>query len=123
MEASFDIQAVSQNIENTNTTFNTDILDGNTDVIVNLINIADIINSPSSNIFSSNIVLIALEPFILNNLTIKGINQHVKITKDQLGNVFVNDKKVKLVEIVQGIKVLLIVRDETNEVKDINLDN
>lgn len=100
----------NQDIENINTL----VANNNADIVVNLVNIADIINSSKSNIFTSNIVLVAIEPFILDNLTIKGIIQHVKITKDHLGKVFINGKEVNLVEISEGIKVLMVIRDESN---------
>ena len=91
---------------------------GKTDMVINLINIADILDCSHTEVNTSNIVLIGIEPFALDRLIIDGIKQSIRIVKDPEGRVFINGKEARFEEIAEGIKILFIIREEKKETEE-----
>jgi len=89
------------------------------DLLVNLVNISDVVDSPNTNTMVSNVVLVSIEPNSFTNLTIEGNSKNIVISKDHEGNYFINNKKVRLVDLGNGIKVLAILREEY-DIDDLN---
>jgi hypothetical protein len=87
-------------------------IENKSNIIVNMVNITDVIDSANMNIASSCIVLIGLEPFAFKNLSLEGLKRDIKITKDYKGNIFINKKKVTFIDLGEGIKVSIILSEE-----------
>ena len=81
-------------------------------IVVNMVNITDVIDSQDMNVATSCIALIGIEPFAFKNLTLEGIKRNIKISKDSDGNIYINKMKAKFLDIGDGIKVLIILKEE-----------
>ncbi|NSW90880.1 MAG: hypothetical protein HPY74_09480 [Firmicutes bacterium] len=82
------------------------------DILVNLVNIADVIDSAESTVVTSNIILIGIEPYAFNKIILDGLKERIKISRDQEGNVIINEKKAKFINLGNGIKVLVALKEE-----------
>lgn len=96
--------------------------DNRSNIVVNLINIADVIDSNNMDVATSCMVLIGIEPFVLENFTAEGLMRDINITKDHVGNLYINNTKTDFVEIGNGIKVLIALSEE-KEPKELILPN
>lgn len=81
-------------------------------VVVNIVNIADVVDSNNMEVASSCVVLIGIEPFVLDKFTVEGLKRDIRITKDSEGNIYINKTKAKFSEIGDGIKVLIMLSEE-----------
>jgi len=81
-------------------------------IIVNVVNIADIIDSKDTSFASSCIVLVGIEPLKFKNLSVEGLKRDIKISRDHEGNVYINNVKAKFQDIGNGIRILVILSDE-----------
>lgn len=85
-----------------------------TNIVINLVNITDVIDSHNSEVTASCVAIIGIEPFVLENLTIEGVKRNLKITKDHEGNIYINKMKARFYDIGDGIKILVILSEEKN---------
>jgi hypothetical protein len=94
----------------------TDNFTNKSNVVVNIVNIADVIDAYNMDVVSSCIVVIGIEPFVLEKFTVEGLKRDIRITKDHGGNIYINNMKTEFLEVDDGIKVLFILSEE-NESK------
>ncbi|MGI6113424.1 MAG: hypothetical protein ACOYEJ_04810 [Mahellales bacterium] len=81
-------------------------------IIVNMVNITDVVDTSNTDIASSCIVLIAIEPFAFKDLSVEGLRRQVRITKDYRGDIYINDGKVGFLDLGNGIKASIILKEE-----------
>ncbi len=84
-------------------------------IVVNLVNIADVIDSSNMEVATSCMVIVGIEPFVLKNLTVEGLVRDINITKDHEGNVYINNTKTEFLEVANGIKVLIALNEEMSQ--------
>jgi hypothetical protein len=77
-----------------------------------MVNIADVVDSYNMDVASSCVVLIGIEPFVLEKFTVEGLKRDIRITKDHEGNIYINKMKAEFLEIGDGIKVLFALSEE-----------
>ncbi|HHU63677.1 MAG TPA: hypothetical protein GXZ32_05655 [Clostridiales bacterium] len=82
-------------------------------IIVNMVNITDVVDTSNLDMASSCIVIIAIEPFAFKDLSVEGLRRHVKITKDHRGDIYVNNSKVGFLDLGNGIKASIILGEES----------